>query len=325
MRGGAPVARREVATTAAALPHRAVSRTVILAALVGLFVIWSNSYHAIAYLRRDLNISAMNLVTLRYGPVLPFALAYCLARRRALRALFARDGWAVGLMGIMTIPGYNLALNWGQARVPPVTASLIVAMNPVFTLVLALAFLSERARALKIAGMAVAFLGVFLLIRTQQHALGDGYLPYALVVLLAPLAWAIATVVGKPITARADPLLLTFAAMALGSLPFGIALATGAGGVHAILGTLPATGWIALAHLTILCTLVGFAIWFWALRHLPASTVAAFVFLNPPFAELFGFIWGTEAFHWSTVGFGAITLLGVAMSADVLRLRRGGR
>jgi drug/metabolite transporter (DMT)-like permease len=201
----------------------AVSRTVILAALVGLFVVWSNSFHAIAYLRRELHVSAMNLVTLRYGPALPFALAYCLARRRALRELLARDGWAVALMAFMTIPGYNLALNWGQARVPPVTASLIIAMNPVFTLVLALLFLGERARALKIAGMAVAFLGVYLLIRTQQQAFGDGYLPYALVVLLAPLAWAIATVVGKPITARTDPLLLTFASMALGSLPFAVA------------------------------------------------------------------------------------------------------
>ncbi len=302
--------------------HGGRPRGVIFAALLGLFVVWSNSYHAIAYLRRELHISAMNLVTLRYGPALPFALAYCLARWRALRALLARDGWAVVLMAIMTIPGYNLALNWGQARVPPVTASLIVAMNPVFTLVMALLFLGERARAMKIAGMAVAFFGVFLLIRTQQHAFGAGYLPYALVVLLAPLAWAIATVVGKPITARTDPLLLTFAAMALGSLPFGIALATGAGGVHAILATLPPTGWIALAHLTILCTLVGFAVWFWALRHLPASSVAAFVFLNPPFAEIFGFLWRTEAFHWSTVVFGAITLLGVAMSAGLLRFRR---
>jgi drug/metabolite transporter (DMT)-like permease len=312
-------------TPATALPRPAVSRGVIFAALFGLFIVWSNSYHAIAYLRRDLHISAMNLVTLRYGPVLPCALAYCLARRQALRALFARDGWAVLLMGLMTVPAYNLALNWGQARVPPVTASLIVAMNPVFTLVLAMLFLGERARALKIAGMAVAFLGVYLLVRTQQHAFGAGYLPYALVVLLAPLAWAIATVAGKPVTARSDPLLLTFASMGLGSLPFGVALATGAGGVHAILTTLPATGWIALAHLTILCTLVGFAIWFWALQHLSASTVAAFVFLNPPFAEVFGFIWGTEAFHWSTVVFGAVTLLGVAMSADVLRPRWGRR
>jgi drug/metabolite transporter (DMT)-like permease len=297
-----------------------VPRAIVLAALVVLFVIWSNSFHAIAYFRRELGVSATSLVTLRYGPVVPFCAAYCLARWRALRELLARHWPQVLVMGACTIAGYNLALNYGQARVPPVTASLIISMNPIFTLLLALAFLGERARVAKLLGMAIAFLGVFLLIRSQQAEFGRTYLPYALVTLLAPLTWAIGTVVGKPLTVRTDPLLLTFTSMGLGSLPFGVALAAGFGGVHRTLATMPATGWLALAHLTILCTIVGFAVWFWALKHLAATTVAAFVFLNPPFAEIFGFIWGTEPFTWSPIVFGAVTLLGVAISAGLLRL-----
>ncbi len=41
-------------------------------------------------------------------------------------------------------------------------------------------------------------------------------------------------------------------------------------------------GWLALFHLTVLSALVGYAVWSWLLRHLAASTVAFFVFLNPP-------------------------------------------
>jgi drug/metabolite transporter (DMT)-like permease len=298
-------------------------RKVIYLALVVLFVVWSNAFHAIAYFRRDLGVSASGLIMLRFGPVTLFCLAWCLWRWRACRELFARHGWRVIAMALCMIPAYNLALNWGQLRVSPATASLLVSLNPVFTLILAIACLGEKPGVRKLAGMALAFLGVYLLVRAQHASFGSTYLPYALVVLLAPLSWAIATVTGKAISHRADPLLLTFAATGLGSLPFLVALIAGLEGTHETLSALTGIGWAALAHLTILCTIAGFAVWFWALRLLPASTVAAFVFLNPPLTALFGMVWRTEPFQWSVAVFGSVTLAGVALST--ISWRRGRR
>lgn len=294
-------------------------KAVLYAVLFGLFVIWSNSFHAVAYFRNDVGVSASALVTLRYGPVALFCLPYLIARRRELRALAARDGPKLLLMGLLMVPGYNLALNWGQGRVPPATASLIITMNPVFTCLLAAAFLGERPTWSRFLGLAIALSGVGLLVRTQQGSYGAGYSLYALVVLLAPLAWAVSTVLGKPITGRGDSLLITFAATGAGSAPFLATLLVGTGGVHQTLASLDAVGWVALLHLSVLCTIVGFAAWFWALRHLPASSVAAFVFLNPPLTSLFGVIWGTETFHWSTAVFGLITLSGVALNTGALQ------
>lgn len=299
--------------------HRPPSRGVLYAVMFLLFVIWSNSFHAVAYFRRDLGVSAPALVTLRYGPVGLFCLLWVVAKRREARSLLAQDGWKLLLMGALLVPGYNLALNWGQIRVPPATASLIITMNPVFTYLLALAFLRERASRMKFLGLAVAFLGVFLLVRVQQGSFGAGYSLYALVVLAAPLSFALSTILGKPITGRADPLLVTFASTGLGSLPFLAALVAGLGGVHSTLRELTAVGWVALLHLSILCTIVGFAAWFWALKYLSASSVSAFVFLNPPLTALFGALWGTEEFHWSTLVFGLMTLAGVALSTGVFQ------
>lgn len=286
--------------------------------LVLLFVIWSNSFHAVTYFRKTLDVSALNLVTLRFGPVALFCIPYCLWRWRETKAIFARDGRRVVWMALCMVPAYNLALNWGQGRVPPATASLIITMNPVFTFLLAVLFLGEKAGWAKVLGFLVAFLGVFLLIRTQKGSFGSGYEVYALVVLLAPLAWASASVLGKPATTRGDPMLLSIAATGLGSIPFLGTMLLGTGGVHPILRDLTLVGWGALMHLSILCTIVGFAAWFWALGKLPASSVAAFVFLNPPLTAIFGVIWGTETFHWSTVVYGAITLAGVALSSGIL-------
>ena len=38
------------------------------------------------------------------------------------------------------------------------------------------------------------------------------------------------------------------------------------------------------------CTLVAYAGWIWALKRLPAGEVAAFVFLNPPLANLWAWL-----------------------------------
>jgi drug/metabolite transporter (DMT)-like permease len=298
--------------------HDASPRLVILAAMLGLFVIWSNSFHAIAYFRKNLGVSALNLVALRYGAVAPVCALWCALRWPETKRLFRQAGWRVLVMSLFLVSGYNLALNWGQGRVPPATASLLITMNPVFTYLLALALLGERVQWTKILGLAVSFLGVYLLVSAQNRQYGHGYSMAALVVLSAPLFWAMATVLGKPVTAAHDPLLLTFAATGLGSLPFFVLLAAGTGGTHALIRSLSPVGWIAWIHLSVLCTLLGFAVWFWALRALPASTVSAFVFLNPPLTSLFGVIWGTEAFHWSTAAFGTITLAGVALSAGIL-------
>lgn len=290
--------------------------------LVLLFILWSNSFHAISFMRQHTVVGAMDLVTLRFAPVAPFCLLYCGLRWRDCRELLRHHWLRVLLGGLLAVTGYNLPLNWGQARVPAGTASLLVATNPVFVYLLAVTFLDERVRLPKILGLALAFAGVYGLIEFQQGRFGDTYAPYALVILLAPLSWSSVTVIGKPIMARRDPLLFTMAATGIGSVPFMIALLVGAGKAHEVLAGLPATGWVALLHLSLGCTILGYAIWFWALRHLSASSVAAFVFLNPPLTLLFGIVWGTEAFHWSLLLFGAVILAGVALSAGMLRRRR---
>lgn len=301
---------------------RVVPRWAVFSALVLLFVFWSNSFHAISYLRRDLGLSAFATVAMRFGPAVPFCLIYCFLKWKDLLRMLRTDWWAVLIMGVLMVPGYNLSLNWGQGLVPPPTASLIIAANPLFILIFSVLILHDRPRFMQILGMAISFLGIYFLIRSQHREFGDVYLPYALVVLLAPLCWAMATVLGKPATARSDPLLLTFAATAVGSIPFlGFLLFNTGGSLDAML-SLDAAGWIAILHLTVLCTLVGFAIWFWTLRQLPAPTAAGFVFLNPPLTFFFGALWGTSGMRLTTALFGIMTLAGVAISAGRFSPRR---
>jgi probable blue pigment (indigoidine) exporter len=92
------------------------------------------------------------------------------------------------------------------------------------------------------------------------------------------VAAALYTVGGKRLAQRYAPLAfctLSCLGGALGSLPLA---------VWELRGTAvepsPA-GWLLLGYLAVLVTFVGFGIWFWGLRALPAARAGALMFLQP--------------------------------------------
>ena len=83
--------------------------------------------------------------------------------------------------------------------------------------------------------------------------------------------------------------------------------------LHDAVARWPPSQWLAALFLGLACSLLGY--WFWniALRQLPASTVAAFVFLNPPLAVLFEWLWMGRVPSWGLLVGGALVLAGVRL------------
>jgi drug/metabolite transporter (DMT)-like permease len=132
---------------------------------------------------------------------------------------------------------------------------------------------------------------------------------------LAPLGWSIYSVLSKPLTGRIPPLLWTYLAVAIGGV-FLLPLIPGS--AWAEWRVLDAPGWGALLYLTLPCTVLGFAVWTWLLKYLPASSVGFTVFLNPPLTTASK--WVLAAFAPATFVFsirsqewlgGALALLGL--------------
>jgi dihydroorotase/N-acyl-D-amino-acid deacylase len=284
--------------------------------LVLTLLIWSFSFLAAARLRQDLGL--VEAVGARFLPVLLGAGVLLLWRRplRLPRAAF----WRVAAMGLLGVPVYNLAFLHGLKSVPSGTAALVIAMNPVFTAVLARLFLREAFGLRRAAGLALALAGVFVVIRFGTDRPVDWpYLSSALVLVLAPLSWAVYTVIGRGLPAAADAFDTTYALLFIGSLPL-LALASPALG-RRLLAHQGALG--AALYLAVPCTLVAYASWIWALKRLPAGEVAAFVFLNPPLANLWAWLFEGATLKAPFLLGAAVLLAGVA--AIVLPLPRPGR
>lgn len=312
-------------------PDRAPRTWPYVLGALALFAVWSNSFVAASYLLGSEGAPARfgwaGLAVARFVPVAPVCLAYCLLfRRRESLAILRRHPVRLALGGLLAVPGYNFALYFGQQHgVPPPVASLTTALLPLFVMLLAAALLGERLTRRRAAAFGIALSGLVVIALSKgDPRAAAGYGLVLGITALAPLAWSLFTILSKPVTAAVSPVVWTYLTIGAGSLPL-LALLPWAGGAELV--ALPAAGWAALLYLSLLCTLGGYAVWTWLLRHLPASTVGFTVFLNPPLTTVSKlvlalafpavFVWQTDPLEW--LG-GGLALAGLALA---IRPRRG--
>ena len=296
-----------------------------LLAAFGLFLIWSNSFIAASYLLgsegRPPVLDFVSLSVLRFVVILPFTFLFCFGiRRQESLELLRRHPWQVIACGLLGSPGYNLALYYGQQHgVPPSVASLTTALVPLFVMLLAAMFLGESLTRRRMTAFLIALAGLVIIAASKgdpREALAYGRV--LAITALAPLCWSIYSILAKPIMSRHSALVFTYLTITVGTLP--LLLVFPWRGV-AEMSSLPMDGWVAVLYLSVLCTLLGYAIWTWLLRHLPASTVGFTVFFNPPLTTMSKlalaillptvFVWHLDLLEW--VG-GGLALLGLALA-----------
>ncbi len=269
-------------------------------------LVWSFSFLAAARLRQELGLG--EALAARFVPVLLGAGAYLLVRR-PLR--IPRAAWpTVVAMGLLSVPVYNVFFFHGMKTVPSGTAALVIALNPVFTAVLARLVLGEPFGRRHVAGLALALAGVFVVIRFGTDKPVDWpYLSSALLLALAPLSWAFYAVLGRRLPAEADPIDTSYALLFVGSLPL---LAFARPSTVAKLAASPGALGSAL-YLAVPCTLLAWVSFLWALKRLPAGEAAAFIFLNPPLANLWAFVLEGQTLRAPFLAGAAILLAGVGL------------
>ena len=252
--------------------------------LVLVTLIWGNSFIAIKHAVQFL--AAVELTILRFIPVaLIFSVLLLTTRRVAFWQMVKRDWLGLVLLGLSGAVAYNLAVNTGESRIPAGTACLIISLNPAFTFILSTLFLKEQPTIKKAMGLAIAFLGLYVIVRYAGNQQIDfSYLRYVFITMLAPLCWAIYTILGKPLVARYPPLMVVGGAMMAAVVPM---LFLVRGSLIAKLPTLPPSAWLSIAFLSLVCTVLAFVIWFRALQSMEASRAASFVYLEPLFGVSF--------------------------------------
>ena len=219
--------------------------------------------------------------------------------------------FSLGLTGVFL---YNFVFLTGLSWTSATNASLIVAFNPLLTAVLSAWWLKERVRPVQTGGLLLALLGVGVVItRGSIIAIRSlSFNPGDLLMLGAPLAWALYTIAGKKVLRSFPPLVATAYASLFGTvllLPAAALEGSLLTGVHG----LTVYGWISVLQLSLLGTVVGFVWWYEGVELLGASRAAVFVNLVPLFGVLLSALILSESLMVSQLAGGILVVLGVGI------------
>jgi drug/metabolite transporter (DMT)-like permease len=223
-----------------------------------------------------------------------------------------RDLVVLGLTGGTL---FQLCLIGGIYLTTPSHAALITALSPVLAALLAWLFVGERLGPVQAVGILLAFGGVALIV-TPRGGLGGGRLLGDLVSLGAALAWAVYSVVGKPLLARRPALEVSAHTLLIGSVPL---LPLGLPDLLAVRWTAIAPAmWLLLAYLTFGAIAGGYTLWYWALARAATARVAAFSYLIPVVAVLLSVAVGQEPLT-GVLAAGSLLVIGGVVLAQLGR------
>lgn len=275
-------------------------------------VVWGASFvatkHAVA------EVSPATVIFLRFG-IGAVVLGAATAWRGQMAFLRARDVGLFAVLGFLGIALHQWLQATGLLTAQATTGAWIVTATPIWTAMLGRWWLGERLGWGRVAGIAVAALGVLLVLaRANVHQLASGgfFTTGDLLMLLSSPNWAIVTVLTRRALGRHPAARLTFWVMTLGWLMTAVWLFTAGPGLAEI-SHLSASGWWAILFLGVGCSGLAYIGWYDALAELPAARVSAFLYLEPPVTMVLAALLGQEPWSLAPLLGGSVIVLGVVM------------
>lgn len=201
----------------------------------------------------------------------------------------ARTHWRqTALVGLISFTGTSLIAMTAQRLLPASINGLLNNLSPLWIALYAAALGRSRNGPLLVAGATLAAGGVGLVLFGRAEPAAADPMPVdtlalgSAISLSGSLLIACANVLTRRVMRGRDPLALTAIAAAWGSLPLLALLAFGWGGDLTALLHLSVETHARLLWLGTVSTAFNFALWSYALAHLPVTRVAPFQYLIAP-------------------------------------------
>ncbi len=249
----------------------------------------------------------------RYAIACVALLVAAIVREGGLPRLTRRQFFATVLLGILGVFLYNLLFLGSLQRLPASRAALIIALNPAITIAISSIVLHERLRARRWSGVAIALLGVWVVLSHGDLAsiasagIGRG----ELLMFGAVTCWALYTILGRKVLGGLTPLAATSYAAVWGTLMLGAVAVPDILQLRA-----EQFDWrmiASLLYLGVLGTAVAFVWYYTSVQRFGASVASIFNNLVPVFGVLTGVLLLGESLLPSMLIGGAIAIVGVLM------------
>lgn len=263
--------------------------------LILLGAIWGASFMFI-----KIGVSEMGPFTFAMLRVLTGAsvlLLILLLNRQALPR--DRRTWAVfTFLGAFNVLVPFGLIAWGEQSIPSGIAAILNATMPLFTLLLAAMFDSERITIGRILGLVVGFTGIFIITLPRLSAANQRASIWGeLAVIIAVISYSVSTVFARRHTGHVNPLTASFGQIGMGFMflfPFALSERP-----WTLSPSLKAIG--AVLAIGIVGTAMAYLIYFRLVKEGGATLASLVTFISPLFGLVYGRVILNEELHWTVV------------------------
>lgn len=268
-----------------ARPNRHAPEWQVWTALLIVYFVWGSTYLGIRIVDETMPpLLAAGARQTSAGFII-FVLLLLTKGPAALR--LSRDEWlGAGFVGLCLLLGGNGLVMIGEQDVPSGLAALIIAVVPLFVVLLRRLF-GERVAAGTYVGVIGGFIGMALLI-VPHGVSGETNVVAMLLLVGASLSWAIGSYFSTRLRLPHDPLASTSAQMLVGGIGLVIA-GTLAGEWGAVqVDHFSTNSVVALGYLVFFGSVVAYTAYTWVLQHATVSRVSTYAYVNPVVAIVLG-------------------------------------
>jgi len=251
------------------------------------YLFWGSTYLGIDIAVQTIPPALMCAVRFSIAGVV--MLAVCAATGR--RILYSPKQIALAaIVGLLLLMGGNLTLSYAELSVSSGLAALIVAITPLWFLVLDSLLLGDhhisgRGKA----GLALGIIGLFVLVWPQLKSGTIGHREFwaSISLIGGSFSWALGSVLSKRWQSGMDIFSATawqVTAAGVGNFVFALF----AGDLSHVTWT--ARGISAVLYLVVCGSWIGYTAYIWLLEHVPTSKVSTYAYVNPVVAVFLGWL-----------------------------------
>jgi drug/metabolite transporter (DMT)-like permease len=271
-------------------------------------VVWGVNFAVVKYALAD--FMPLSFTIVRFALSALFLVLFMIVRGESL-ILDRRDVYATVRLGFIGITLYNIFFMEGINSTTASNTALFISSSPLFAVILLSLLKKERLRARVMAGLAVATLGVVLIIQDKPAGFGISRrdLGGDLLTLCAAAFWALYTVLAAPLLEKYSALKVTAYSMATGTI-----LLLPIGSYELFQQTWIAVSvrsWAALAFSAFLSGGVAFTLWYQGVQRIGVTRTVTYHYFVPAVAVVFAALFLGERITVAQIIGGMAILAGV--------------
>jgi drug/metabolite transporter (DMT)-like permease len=287
-------------------------RLQVILAFALVYVFWGSTYLAIGIADEE-HLPPAVMCAIRFAIAGLLMLAGCAALGRKIR-ITSSEALHLAAVGCLLLVGGNFGLAWAEQWVPTGFAALIVAVTPIWFLLLeTFVFRGDRLSSRGLVGVALGIGGIAVLFWPKiEHRAAFGMMPLigALTLLLSSFSWSLGSVASRKWKVDVDPFSATAWEMTFAAI--GNAIIAFASGEYRHI-VITRRGMSAVLYLVVFGSWVGYTAYIWLLKHVPTPKVATYAYVNPVVAVFLGWVLHNERIDAFILAGAAVIVVGVAL------------